>query len=34
MSVQFLVHAKSKKTDHAGVEGGKKWENSVHVVVK
>ena len=24
MSVQFLVHAKSKKTDHAGVEGGKK----------
>ena len=32
--MSIFVHAKGIKTVHLGGGGGKKWQNSVHVVVE
>ena len=32
--ISVFVHAQGIKTVHAGGEGVKKWQNSVHVVVE
>ena len=32
--MSVFVHAQGIKTVHAGGRGGKKWQNSVHVVIE